>query len=574
MHKGKYEELPNEKKKQKENPLLQTYLTSLLSLVLCVTMFLGTSYAWFTSEVNNTGNEIYIGILDVELEKQVGEEWKSLSELTDGTNTTKLFDSNIRWEPGYTTLETVRVVNKGDLAFNYNLTFTDGKIADSTDTELLTKVAENFVVYVHEGEYGEEETAPASFADIEKEGSGWEMVGTLAEVLNGKAVFSGSMNAGEVNAVDEEGNKVNTTHTYTIALHMKEAADSSVMGHKISLNVKLTAYQMGSEQDGFGNSNYDDITVVSSVAELTEAINTAEDGAVIGIAAGTYDLTDDPLVLDKAITLQGLDPENKPVLQFVTGNGQEKPSIAHGIEIKSSNATLKDLKLEVDPNKTSSGNTVQISANGTEYYSDITIDGCEFYGSDHCIALYGNNVTIQNCVLDESTADDQGNIIYVWGTSGKLTIQNNKFIGKAQKKHGISFYYQSAASQIAGEILIEGNTFENVYKGIVHEGNMTYTDVSVEILNNTFKNCLKKPVAIDNGTYVSYKVNGNVFNAVSDSGGCLLDNEANAAVDANGNYWASESPDWSKVISGDNVTVTTYYTDAEKTKLVNKNANG
>ena len=45
-------------KTELRNMLLRTYLTSLLSLVICVTLFFGTSYAWFTSEVSNKGNEI------------------------------------------------------------------------------------------------------------------------------------------------------------------------------------------------------------------------------------------------------------------------------------------------------------------------------------------------------------------------------------------------------------------------------------------------------------------------------------------------------------------------------------
>ena len=120
------------KQPKAKNMLLQTYFTSLVCLVLCVGMFLGTSYAWFTSEVNNAGNEIYIGILNVELEKKdkTGTSptgWVSLSTTTNEVNDYKLFDGGIRWEPGYTSLETVQVVDKGDLAFNYTLTFTNGK---------------------------------------------------------------------------------------------------------------------------------------------------------------------------------------------------------------------------------------------------------------------------------------------------------------------------------------------------------------------------------------------------------------------------------------------------------------
>jgi hypothetical protein len=366
-----------------------------------------------------------------------------------------------------------------------------------------------------------------------------------------------------------------TEKAYTIALHMKEDAVLAVMGRRITLNVKLVAYQMSSEQDSFDTPNYDDITYVSTPEALIESLSKAKDGDVIGVAAGTYDLTGTPLVVDKAVTLQGMDPANKPTLQFMTSDTN---TITHGIEIKSNHVTLKNLHLAVAPDAAGSGNLVQISLNGDEYYSDILIESCVFTGSDHCIAMYGNNVTVRNCILDESKADDQGNILYVWGTSGKLTVQNNHFIGRGQGKHGISLYYQPAAnqtsSQISGQILIEGNTFENVNKGIIHECSMTYTDVSVQILNNTFKNCKYDFVALDNGTFLSYEVTGNVFCAAgkdsSNKQRAILSNDAGAAILVNENYWGAEAPVWEEVIDGDNVTVENYYKDQAKTTLVNK----
>ena len=97
---GKYETVPvsaAQKKAAQKSVMLQTYFTSLLCLVLCVVMFFGTTYAWFTSEVNNVNNEIYIGILDVEMEKALADgKWASLSELENGVNKTNLFDRNIR----------------------------------------------------------------------------------------------------------------------------------------------------------------------------------------------------------------------------------------------------------------------------------------------------------------------------------------------------------------------------------------------------------------------------------------------------------------------------------------------
>ena len=297
---GKYETVPvsaAQKKAAQKSVMLQTYFTSLLCLVLCVVMFFGTTYAWFTSEVNNVNNEIYIGILDVEMEKALeAGKWASLSEVdVEGNNKTNLFDRNIRWEPGYTTLETIRIVNKGDLAFRYTLAFTDGKFADKTNAALQDdtwkEVAKHFDVWVYD-HGANQNVAPTatSYDQIISDGSGWMSAGSLVDVLSGKAVFSGEMKevrkpapqettaaAATETTATEATEPVNpgTTdgiaaeHTYTIALHMKEDADFSVMGHKITMNVKLVAYQMTHEADDFGNQ-YD--KMAATVEELNEAL--------------------------------------------------------------------------------------------------------------------------------------------------------------------------------------------------------------------------------------------------------------------------------------------------------------
>lgn len=266
---GKYEKQPDTK-----SVLLHTYLTSLLSMVLCVCMFCGTSYAWFTSEVSNTGNEIYIGTLDVDLQNKDG---KSLAGSDE-----KLFDSGVRWEPGYTALETIKVVNKGDLAFRYVLSFTEGNITSSDDTNILKSVAENFVVYVHAGGYAEDETAPKSFVDIENSEK-WtpvrmgNQIATLADILGRDLpVLSGNME--DVRTYDAlattpagpgPSDSKPTEETYIIALHMKEEAEAEdVKGHRISLNVKLTAYQRTHEADAFG-STYDLQAQVNDLGEQT-----------------------------------------------------------------------------------------------------------------------------------------------------------------------------------------------------------------------------------------------------------------------------------------------------------------
>lgn len=261
---GKFEKRPTGAKTRSaaKSALLQTYFVSLACLVLCVSMFFGTSYAWFTSEVVNEGNEIYIGTLDVGLYKQDG------ADLSKAEN--KLFDGNIRWEPGYTTLETVKVVNEGNLAFKYVLGFTDGRARDDQDQEAaLAKLAGCFDVWVYS--YADNaDTAPAltTYQAITKEDSGWTHAGTLDQLLAGGVVLEGSIDE----VADQDGEPVATEATYVIALHMQEDAPESVMKHRITLNVKLVAYQMTSEADELGNSDYD--LLVGTEKDLRKAMQT------------------------------------------------------------------------------------------------------------------------------------------------------------------------------------------------------------------------------------------------------------------------------------------------------------
>lgn len=270
---GKFERMPDgtrAKPPKVKNVLLQTYFTSLLCMVLCVSMFFGTSYAWFTSEVNNVGNEIYIGTLKVGLYK---------GDTNLNGSDTKLFDGAIRWEPGYTALETIKVVNEGDLAFKYNLNFIDGTVTDSANTvydaTTLATVAKEFEVWVfNHQDKNYTYTKPDSYENISG-ANGWVPVGTLADVLNGKAVLENKiMETVRDNNADTPTNPgttdgVATTDTYTIALHMKESATGEgLMGKKIVLNVKLVAYQMSKETGAF--AGYDQL--VMTPADLKEAM--------------------------------------------------------------------------------------------------------------------------------------------------------------------------------------------------------------------------------------------------------------------------------------------------------------
>ncbi len=90
-------------------------LTSILALLLCVSMLVGTTFAWFTDSVSSGSNVIAAGVLDVELEQLVDGKWIPVNESTN------VFDEDALWEPGYTQVVYLRVRNAGDLALKYQL---------------------------------------------------------------------------------------------------------------------------------------------------------------------------------------------------------------------------------------------------------------------------------------------------------------------------------------------------------------------------------------------------------------------------------------------------------------------
>ena len=102
-------------------------LTSVMALVMCVVMLVGTTFAWFTDTASTGVNKIQAGNLDVALEMSTdGTKWESAEgkTLTFKTKDNRAADK-ILWEPGCTyELPKLRVVNNGNLALKYKIQIT------------------------------------------------------------------------------------------------------------------------------------------------------------------------------------------------------------------------------------------------------------------------------------------------------------------------------------------------------------------------------------------------------------------------------------------------------------------
>jgi predicted ribosomally synthesized peptide with SipW-like signal peptide len=91
--------------------------TSAISLLLCVAMLAGATFAWFSDTVTSGKNQILAGNLDVEL--QYSHDMSSWDDVE--TTTEDLFLTDTLWEPGHAEVVYLKVINAGTLAIDWKL---------------------------------------------------------------------------------------------------------------------------------------------------------------------------------------------------------------------------------------------------------------------------------------------------------------------------------------------------------------------------------------------------------------------------------------------------------------------
>ena len=251
-------------------------LASVLSVVVCSAMLVGSTFAWFTDSVTSAGNIIKSGNLKVALEWANGTEALDTATWQDAS-TGAIFNYNL-WEPGYTEARHVRISNKGNLALKYEI-----RIVANGEVSKLAEAID--VYYVKDGK---QLTSRNDLTDTMK-------IGTLKEVLANPYAAKGHILAGE-NAVD----------VATIALKMQESAGNEYQGLAIGsdFSIQLVATQYTSESDSF-DDQYDkdaplNFVPVATADELTKAV---ADGENVSLTA-PIELSE-RLEVKKDITING-----------------------------------------------------------------------------------------------------------------------------------------------------------------------------------------------------------------------------------------------------------------------------
>lgn len=200
-------------------------ITSAISLLLCIIMLAGSTFAWFTDVVANNGNVIQSGNLNAQLHWSDRLLDTDSSEWIDAEGS-KVFDYD-RWEPGYTELRYIKVTNAGSLNLKWKLT-----IEANGPVSSLADVID--VYYVN--------PVTSEFASVD----GLDSAGTLTEVMAEKTSSQGRLTP-------------NQNTILAIAFHMDEFAGNEYQKSSLCDNgfsLKLLATQDIGESDSFGD-DYD-----------------------------------------------------------------------------------------------------------------------------------------------------------------------------------------------------------------------------------------------------------------------------------------------------------------------------
>lgn len=258
---------------KRKNLTRNALFTSIISLLLCVSMLVGTTFAWFTDTVVSGNNVIAAGNLDIELEYAVLNEDGTVKEWKTVNGATNLF-SNALWEPGHTQVVYLKLSNLGTLALKYQL-----GINIASENGGINVAGNPFKLSDHIY-MGVVENAAPTFVSREKAIEEAQK-GANGIIGNGYAK-SGSMTA------DAEDLYMAVVVYMPTTVGNEANYKTGTNRPEINLGINLFATQLEAEPDSFG-TDYDKDAVWTGVADTT-----------------WYNTTDKEFVLTSAEDLAGL----------------------------------------------------------------------------------------------------------------------------------------------------------------------------------------------------------------------------------------------------------------------------
>ena len=222
-------------------------LMSVLSMVLCVAMLVGMTFAWFTDTASTGVNKIQAGKLDVQLLMRAEENgntiYKDISDANEAIfgpgSIAQNNNQETLWEPGKTQVAYLAVRNAGNLALKYNI------VLDIVNNGLAGAL--KYVIVPQGKEIGEGQNFQETVDD-------WNTLKTSANPLP-----TGRVTAAEKGCLDEiahDSRNVDETEYFALVIHMDENAGNTYQGKDVTIDLKVVATQKDAEADSNG-TNYD-----------------------------------------------------------------------------------------------------------------------------------------------------------------------------------------------------------------------------------------------------------------------------------------------------------------------------
>ena len=462
-------------------------ISSALALFLCITMLMGTTFAWFTDSVTSANNVIQAGNLDVELEYWDEDQGKYVPV----TSTTKLFDDAALWEPGHTEVAYLKISNLGSLALKYQLSVnvvgeeTIGKTKDGADI----KLSEHLV-----------------FSVVEKQITAEDDLYTREQAIADAGTTMGLKTYNSEPTVMEKGAPAD----YVALIIYMPTDVGNAANHdgtnipKITMGVNLFATQAPVEEDSFDNQ-YDDPAwvvahadaVAKDAAELKDAL---KEGGLVALTADIEgDLVLDDVAEDAILNFAGKTVKGTVTVaegQSLTINGQggvaaegSEPALKvgkntdvtlaggtftseSGAAVKIANRTQESAKLTIEEGTTITAPTlIGLDAMNDYAGAEIEINGGDFTATASGsyvtpINVDGADVTINGGNFEAPNATSYCYFIDVSDTYntetgkqevGSVTINGGTF--KSSASYG-RVVQSSSTSGIPGTVIINGGTFE------------------------------------------------------------------------------------------------------------------
>ena len=427
----------------RKNLTRNALFTSIISLLLCVSMLVGTTFAWFTDSVTSGVNTIASGNLDVELYH--GKDANPVDKVKSDTLLFTDVGGNVidLWEPGVVAFTNLKVANEGTLALKYQLSINSTEMNTVKDTELTLADALKVAV-VEGGVSGTREQVIGAVAD-----NAWTKLEsfTLPGVLEAdkKSETYGIViywQPGD-NAVDNQFNMNNGKTT------------SNGEPLTITLGVNLFATQEMYEDDSFG-PDYDGLVwdkaqKVMSEAELIAALENGVTEIMLEDNIALTNALEIPAGTELALNLNG---------KSLTGTGLDADGKGTAVIVNEGNLKLVNGNVKA----TGENGGATINNKGTLTLDDVAVIGAPISSTDsgypgYCINSSGN-LTIEN---GTTVSADRG-CLYLSGT-GSTVINGGSFTNNdiSDKRAAFTSHVVVVAYGANNKLTINGGTFKHLH---------------------------------------------------------------------------------------------------------------